>query len=56
MVTSHLERMLNDWAMAWSSAENNEPERVLALLPTTVFSRTLPSAWSLGAKRNFAAS
>ncbi len=31
MATSDLERMLDDWAMAWSSAENNDPERVLAL-------------------------
>jgi len=31
MVTSDLERMLDDWAIAWTSAENNDPERVLAL-------------------------
>ena len=31
MATSDLERMLDDWAMAWSSAENNDPEMVLAL-------------------------
>ena len=31
MATSDLERMLDEWAMAWSSAENNDPERVLAL-------------------------
>jgi steroid delta-isomerase-like uncharacterized protein len=31
MATSDLDRMLDDWAMAWSSAENNDPERVLAL-------------------------
>ena len=31
MATSDLERMLDDWAMAWSSAENNDPERVLVL-------------------------
>jgi len=31
MVTSDLERMLDDWAMVWSSAENNDPERVLSL-------------------------
>jgi len=29
--TSDLERMLDDWAIAWSSAENDDPERVLAL-------------------------
>ena len=32
MAASDLERMLDDWAIAWSSAENNDPERVLALL------------------------
>jgi hypothetical protein len=52
MVTSDLERMLDDWAIAWSSDDTNDSERVLALLPTTVFSRTLPSAWSLAARRN----
>jgi steroid delta-isomerase-like uncharacterized protein len=31
MATSDLERMLDEWAMAWSSAENSDPERVLAL-------------------------
>ncbi len=31
MATSDLERMLDDWTIAWSSAENNDPERVLAL-------------------------
>ena len=31
MVTSDLERMPDDWAIAWTSAENNDPERVLAL-------------------------
>ena len=31
MATSDLERMLDDWAMAWSSADNNDPERVLVL-------------------------
>ena len=32
MATSDLERMLDDWAMAWSSnANDNDPERVLAL-------------------------
>jgi steroid delta-isomerase-like uncharacterized protein len=31
MATSDLDRMLDDWAMAWSSAENNDPERVVAL-------------------------
>jgi len=29
--TSESERMLDDWATAWSSAENNDPQRVLAL-------------------------
>jgi hypothetical protein len=56
MATSDLERMLDDWARVWSSAENNDPERVLALLPMNVFSRTLPLASSHGAKWNFAAS
>ena len=31
MATSDLERMLDDWAMAWSSIDNKDPERVLAL-------------------------
>jgi steroid delta-isomerase-like uncharacterized protein len=31
MANSDLERMLDDWARAWSSAENNDPERVLPL-------------------------
>ena len=53
MATSELERMLDDWAMAWSSSNSYDPERILALLSTTVFSRTLPSAWSLAVKRNF---
>ncbi len=31
-MTSELERMLNDWAIAWSSNDSsNDPERVLAL-------------------------
>ena len=29
--TCDLEQMLDDWRLAWSSAENNDPERVLAL-------------------------
>jgi hypothetical protein len=56
MATPDLERMLDDWAIAWSSNDSNDPERILALLPRTVFSRTLPLAWWLAAKRNFAAS
>jgi predicted dinucleotide-binding enzyme len=40
VATSDLERMLDDWAIAWSSNDTSDPERVLALLPTTVFSRT----------------
>jgi steroid delta-isomerase-like uncharacterized protein len=31
MATADLERLLDEWAMAWSSNENNDPERVLAL-------------------------
>jgi ketosteroid isomerase-like protein len=31
MATSDLERMLDNWAMAWSSIDNKDPERVLAL-------------------------
>ena len=31
MATSDLERMLDEWAMAWSSIDNKDPERVLAL-------------------------
>lgn len=31
MATSELERMLDDWAMAWSSNDSYDPERVLAL-------------------------
>jgi steroid delta-isomerase-like uncharacterized protein len=31
MATSDLERMLDDWAIAWSSEDTNDPERVLAL-------------------------
>lgn len=31
MATSDLERMLDDWVIAWSSAEHNDPEKVLAL-------------------------
>jgi steroid delta-isomerase-like uncharacterized protein len=31
LATSDSERMLDDWATAWSSAQNNDPERVLAL-------------------------
>ena len=31
MATSDVERMLDDWATAWSSAENSDPARVLAL-------------------------
>jgi hypothetical protein len=32
MATSDLKRMLDDWVMAWSSAEHNDPERGLALI------------------------
>src|SRR5258708_4404644 len=31
MATADLERMLDEWAMAWSTAANTDPERVLAL-------------------------
>ena len=31
MATSNLERMIDDWAMAWSSASSNDPVLVLAL-------------------------
>jgi hypothetical protein len=31
MATAELERLLDEWAPAWSSAEQNDPERVLAL-------------------------
>ena len=31
MAASDLERMLDDWAIAWSSDDTNDPERVLAL-------------------------
>src|SRR5258708_26944253 len=31
MLTADIERMLDEWAMAWSSSANNDPERVLAL-------------------------
>jgi ketosteroid isomerase-like protein len=31
MVNPELERMLNDWAIAWSSSDSGDPERILAL-------------------------
>jgi steroid delta-isomerase-like uncharacterized protein len=31
MATADVERLLDEWAMAWSSDENDDPERVLAL-------------------------
>jgi SnoaL-like domain len=31
MATADLERMLDEWAIAWSSSANTDPERVLAL-------------------------
>jgi steroid delta-isomerase-like uncharacterized protein len=31
MLTTDIERMLDEWAIAWSSSANNDPERVLAL-------------------------
>lgn len=31
MATSDVERMLDEWAMAWSSIDNKDPERLLAL-------------------------
>src|SRR5262249_37430954 len=31
MATSDLERMLDDWAMAWSSGSSTDPELILAL-------------------------
>jgi steroid delta-isomerase-like uncharacterized protein len=31
MLTADIDRMLDEWAFAWSSSINNDPERVLAL-------------------------
>ncbi len=31
MATADVEGLLEEWALAWSSSENNDPERVLAL-------------------------
>jgi hypothetical protein len=31
MLTADIDRMLDEWALAWSSSMNNDPERVLAL-------------------------
>jgi len=31
MPTADVDRLLDEWAMAWSSSENHDPERVLAL-------------------------
>ncbi len=31
MATADVERMLDEWAIAWSTTENTDPERVLAL-------------------------
>ena len=31
VATSDLERMLDDWALAWSSGSSSDPEKVLAL-------------------------
>jgi hypothetical protein len=31
MATAELDRPLDEWAIAWSSNDNDEPERVLAL-------------------------
>ncbi len=31
MATADVERLLEEWAIAWSSNENTDPERVLAL-------------------------
>jgi steroid delta-isomerase-like uncharacterized protein len=31
MLTADIERMLDEWAIAWSSSANTDPERVLAL-------------------------
>ena len=31
MATSDLEQLLDDWAIAWSANDSNDPERVLAL-------------------------
>jgi steroid delta-isomerase-like uncharacterized protein len=31
VATSDLDRMIDDWAMAWSSTDSDDPERVLAL-------------------------
>ncbi len=56
MATSDLERMFDDWALAWSSGSTNDPELVLALFTNAaLFLRTLPSSESF-AKRTIAAS
>jgi steroid delta-isomerase-like uncharacterized protein len=43
MATSDLERMLDEWARAWSSAENSDPERVLALFTDDCVFEDVPS-------------
>ena len=35
--TSNVDRMLDEWTTAWSSAQNNDPERVLALFVDDCF-------------------
>ena len=32
MATSDLERMLDDWAMAWSSGSSTDPELILEMV------------------------
>jgi len=31
MANAELERMLDDWVIAWSSSDSGDPERILAL-------------------------
>jgi SnoaL-like domain len=31
MATADLDRLLDEWAIAWSSSDNNDPARLLAL-------------------------
>ena len=56
MATSDLERLFDDWALAWSSNDSsNEPERVLFLFVDDCFLKTLPSVCLPGVKRDFVA-
>src|SRR6266850_7187702 len=52
MATSDLERMFDDWAIAWSSGHLTILNLLLPFLPMTVFSRTLPSPRSRAAIRS----